>query len=81
MPLLQAVHEYEARLITYGFDAVITSRQRMDGNAAIHKPVIGRGVLAGMRISMRMYVINHPPPLKRRMAGTQARERGAGRED
>lgn len=78
-PLLQAIREYESRMIEYGFDAVIKSRAQMDGNGAIHKPVIGRAVLAGMRTSMR--VVNHTPPLKRRMAEGLARYRGADRED
>jgi 2-polyprenyl-6-methoxyphenol hydroxylase-like FAD-dependent oxidoreductase len=79
LPLLQAIHEYEARMRDYGFDAVLKSRAQMDGNAAIHKPIIGRLALAGMRTGMR--VVNHVPPLKRRMAASQQRYRGADREE
>jgi 2-polyprenyl-6-methoxyphenol hydroxylase-like FAD-dependent oxidoreductase len=77
--LLQAIHDYEARMIGYGFDAVLKSRAQMDGNAPLHKPVIGRAVLAGMRTGMRL--VNHLPPAKQRMAESMVRYRGADRED
>jgi len=79
MTLIGAIHAYETRMIDYGFDAVLASRKQMDGNGLIHKPVIGRAVLAGMRAGMR--AVNHLPPLKRRMADIQDRYRGAGREE
>jgi 2-polyprenyl-6-methoxyphenol hydroxylase-like FAD-dependent oxidoreductase len=68
-PLLPAIHEYEAEMIRYGFDAVIKSRQQMDGRDPIHQPVMGRAVLAAMRTGMR--VVNAVPPLKRRMLDAQ----------
>lgn len=75
MVLRAAVGDYEARMRDYGFDAVLRSREQMDGNGAIHRPIIGRAVLAGMRTSMR--VVNAVPPLKRRMAANMLRSRGA----
>ncbi|HEY6424905.1 MAG TPA: hypothetical protein VIY28_17040 [Pseudonocardiaceae bacterium] len=44
----------------------------------IHKPVIGRLVLAAMRTGMR--IVNHLPPLKRRMAASQRAYRGHDRD-
>jgi len=66
-------------MIDDGFDAVLASRKQMDGNGLIHKPVVGRVVLASMRAGLR--AVNHLPPLKRRMADAQDRYRGAGREN
>jgi len=76
--LQQAIHAYEAEMIRYGFAAVLASRKQMDGRDPIHKPVVGRLVLAGMRTGMRF--VNAVPPLKRRMADEQLRFRGADRE-
>ena len=76
--LVQAIHEYERRMIDYGFDAVLKSRQQMDANALIHKPVVGRVVLAGMRTGMRL--VNHVPPLKQRATDSLLRYRGADRD-
>jgi 2-polyprenyl-6-methoxyphenol hydroxylase-like FAD-dependent oxidoreductase len=78
LTLVRAIQDYETQMREYGFDAVRKSREQMDGNGAIHKPVIGRAVLAGMRTSMR--VVNHVPPLKRRMAASQERFRGSERD-
>lgn len=75
--LLPAIGEYEARMREYGFDAVLKSRQQMDGRDPIHKPVIGRAVLAGMRAGMR--VVNALPPIKRRMGRSMSSYRGAER--
>jgi 2-polyprenyl-6-methoxyphenol hydroxylase-like FAD-dependent oxidoreductase len=76
--LPQAVHEYEAAMIAYGFAAVEASRRQMDGRDLIHRPGIGRVALAGMRTGLR--VVNAVPPLRRRMATAQQRFRGADRE-
>lgn len=78
MTVIEAIHDYERQMIDYGFDAVLKSREQMDGNGAIHKPVIGRAMLAGMRAGMRL--VNHTPPLKRRMAESMERYRGADRD-
>lgn len=63
--LITAISEYEREMIEYGFEAVLASREQMDGRGAIHRPVIGRIVLACFRTFLR--VVNHVPALKRRM--------------
>ncbi|MFH8409170.1 FAD-dependent oxidoreductase [Streptomyces sp. NPDC018019] len=77
MPLVPAVRDYETQMIDYGFDAVRKSLAQMSGNALIHKPVIGRAALAATRTGMR--IINHLPPLKRKMAASQQTYRGRDR--
>ncbi|HEX3791804.1 MAG TPA: NAD(P)/FAD-dependent oxidoreductase [Pseudonocardiaceae bacterium] len=76
--LLAAIRDYETQMIDYGFDAVLTSRKQFSADDPIHKPVVGRLVLAGMRTGMR--VVNHLPPVKRRMAESEQRYRGKDRE-
>ena len=78
MDLVAAVRDYEAQMIAYGFAAVRSSRQQMDGNGLIHKPLVGRVALEGMRAGMRM--ANRLPPVKQRMIDGLQRERGADRE-
>ena len=77
--LLTAVNEYEAKMIDYGFEAVIKSRAQMSASDPIHKPLVGRAVLAGFRTAMR--TVNHVPPLKRRMRDSMLRYRGAARDE
>jgi 2-polyprenyl-6-methoxyphenol hydroxylase-like FAD-dependent oxidoreductase len=77
--LTAAVGQYEAKMIEYGFDAVLKSREQMTDEDPIHKPVIGRIVLAMMRTAMR--VTNHVPLLKKRMARSMLEYRGAGRDN
>jgi 2-polyprenyl-6-methoxyphenol hydroxylase-like FAD-dependent oxidoreductase len=77
--LLEAVGEYEGAMIEYGFDAVIKSRQQMSASDPVHKPVIGRVVLAGLRTAMR--TVNHVPALKRRMRDSMLTYRGADRAE
>jgi 2-polyprenyl-6-methoxyphenol hydroxylase-like FAD-dependent oxidoreductase len=77
--LVAAVHEYEAKMIEYGFDAVLKSRAQMSASDPVHKPVIGRVVLAGMRTAMR--AVNHLPPVKRRMRDSMMAYRGEGRDE
>jgi len=77
--LLEAISRYESKMIEYGFDAVIKSRQQMSADDPIHKPVIGRVVLAGMRTAMR--TVNHLSPLKRRMRDSMLTYRGAERDE
>jgi 2-polyprenyl-6-methoxyphenol hydroxylase-like FAD-dependent oxidoreductase len=79
MALRDAVQDYEVQMRDYAYEAVEKSREQMDGNGLIHKPVIGRVMLEGMRAGMR--IANHLPPIKRRMAEGLTRERGAGREE
>ncbi|WP_112275459.1 FAD-dependent oxidoreductase [Lentzea terrae] len=71
--VVQAISEYEREMIEYGFAAVQSSREQMDGNGAIHKPVIGRVVLAFLRTFLR--VTNALPPLKRRMMARDMADR------
>ncbi|MFC5263899.1 FAD-dependent oxidoreductase [Kribbella qitaiheensis] len=77
--LLQALGEYEAKMIEYGFDAVIKSKAQMSASDPMHKPVVGRVVLAGMRTAMR--TVNHLPPVKRRMRDSMLAYRGADRDE
>ncbi|KOV82149.1 NAD(P)/FAD-dependent oxidoreductase [Nocardia sp. NRRL S-836] len=68
-----AISEYEREMVRYGFEAVLASREQMDGNGALHKPVIGRVMLAMFRTFLR--VTNAVPALKRRMMARDAAER------
>ncbi|GAA3128541.1 2-polyprenyl-6-methoxyphenol hydroxylase-like FAD-dependent oxidoreductase [Kribbella aluminosa] len=77
--LVAAVREYETKMIEYGFDAVIKSRAQMTADDPVHKPVIGRLALAGMRTALR--TVNHVPPLKRRMRDSMLAYRGADRDE
>ncbi|MFD3400002.1 FAD-dependent oxidoreductase [Kribbella sp. NPDC058693] len=77
--LIPAVQDYEAKMIEYGFDAVIKSRGQMTSSDPVHKPVIGRVALAGMRTAMR--TVNHLPPVKRRMRDSMLAYRGADRDE
>ena len=72
--VLEAIREYETRMIGYGFDAVVASRRQMDGGDLVHRPVIGRVALAGMRTGLRL--VNRVPALKRQMAEANQRYRG-----
>lgn len=71
--VVRAISEYEQEMIKYGFEAVLASRQQMDANGAIHKPVIGRIALAFMRTFLR--VTNAVPVLKRKMLARDMAER------
>lgn len=71
--LLRAISEYEREMVEYGFRAVLASREQMDARGPVHKPVIGRVVLALFRTFLR--VTNAVPPLKRRMMARDAAER------
>jgi 2-polyprenyl-6-methoxyphenol hydroxylase-like FAD-dependent oxidoreductase len=75
MPLVEAIHAYEAEMLRYSSEAVIESRKNMNAGDAIHKPVVGRLQLAAMRTAMRM--INAVPPLNRRITRNIMRVRGA----
>ena len=77
--LVDAVGRYESKMINYAFDAVLKSRKQMTDEAPLHKPVIGRIVLALMRTAMR--VTNHVRLLKQRMARSISEYRGAGRDN
>ena len=77
--LLEAVRDYETRMIAYSGEAVEKSLDQMSGNGPMHKPVIGRVVLAGMRTAMR--TIDHLPAVKRRMAASENALRGHDRDE
>lgn len=77
--LTAAVRAYETKMIEYGFDAVLKSRAQMTSDDPMHKPVIGRMILAGMRTAMR--AVNHLPPVKRRMRDKMMAYRGADRDE
>jgi 2-polyprenyl-6-methoxyphenol hydroxylase-like FAD-dependent oxidoreductase len=79
LELVEAVGRFEAKMIKYGFDAVLKSREQMTDEDPIHKPVIGRIVLALIRTAMR--VTNHVRPLRERMARSMLNYRGAGRDN
>jgi len=71
--LVTAISEYEREMIEYGFEAVLASREQMDASGAMHKPVIGRVVLACFRTFLR--VVNAVAPLKRRMMAKENDQR------
>jgi 2-polyprenyl-6-methoxyphenol hydroxylase-like FAD-dependent oxidoreductase len=73
--LIDGVRDYETRMIEYGFKAVKDSRDQMTGDAPIHKPVLGRAVLAGMRTYLRL--VDRVPALKRKMIDGLYEYRGA----
>lgn len=77
MALRDGISSYEAEMRDYAFAAVKKSLEQMDGRALVHKPVIGRAALELTRAGMRL--VNHLPPLKRRMAASLEQERGANR--
>jgi 2-polyprenyl-6-methoxyphenol hydroxylase-like FAD-dependent oxidoreductase len=79
LELIEAIGRYEVRMVEYGFDAVLKSREQMTDQDPIHKPVIGRLVLGLLRTAMR--VTNHVPPLRERMARSILEYRGAGRDN
>ncbi|MER6951073.1 NAD(P)/FAD-dependent oxidoreductase [Nonomuraea sp. NPDC000554] len=79
-PLLDAVHRYETTMTGYAWDAVIKSRAQMDGHSIMHKGGLGGSLArAGMRTAMR--VMDHLPPVKRRIAAAESSFRGAGRDE
>jgi hypothetical protein len=61
----------------YGDEAVKESLAQMNSKALIHKPVIGRVILAGQRTMMR--VVNHLPPIKRKFEVVLSKSRGLDR--
>ncbi|AEW93757.1 MULTISPECIES: FAD-dependent oxidoreductase [Streptomycetaceae] len=76
--LLDAVGDYEERMRDYAYPAVLASRERMTGDAIVHKPVVGALALVGQRTMLR--AVNRFPALKRKFTERMADSRGAGRE-
>jgi 2-polyprenyl-6-methoxyphenol hydroxylase-like FAD-dependent oxidoreductase len=74
-PLVGAISEYEREMLRYSTEAVLKSRQQMNADDMLHKPVLGRVQLAAMRSGMR--VVNAFPSLKRRITESILRTRGA----
>jgi 2-polyprenyl-6-methoxyphenol hydroxylase-like FAD-dependent oxidoreductase len=74
IPLLPAIHRYEAEMLRYSTEAVIESRKQMNASDLIHRPLIGGIQLAGMRTVMRL--INAMPPVKRQILRRIMRVRG-----
>lgn len=79
LDLIESIGRYETKMRKYGYEAVLKSRQQMDGRSPIHKPVIGRVLLALQRTMMR--VINATPPIKKKMLASIENFRGAERLD
>jgi len=71
--VVDAIHDYEAEMVTYSTTAVLESRKQMNAHDLIHKPIIGRIQLAFMRLAMR--IINVVPALKRRVTVAFQRSR------
>jgi 2-polyprenyl-6-methoxyphenol hydroxylase-like FAD-dependent oxidoreductase len=80
LALVAAVHDYEITMTGYAWDAVVKSRAQMDGHSVMHKAgLVGGFARVGMRTGMRM--MNHPPPVKRKLVTAESTFRGAGRDD
>ena len=77
--LIDAIHAYETTMTGYAWDAVVKSRAQMDGHSMMHRAGLPGGLArAGMRTGMR--VVNHLPPVKRKMVTSESTFRGARRE-
>ncbi|MGK5638258.1 FAD-dependent oxidoreductase [Streptomyces sp. URMC 126] len=79
MTFLQAIDTYEAKMVRYGFEAVKESLKRTGGDQPIHKPVVGRAVLASMR--GYFWVARHVPSVHKKMEEDLYLDRGGDRED
>jgi len=66
-PLLEAIHDYEAGMIDYGFRAVMTSPHAMN-------QAIVESRLRATLVRMVLRLINRVPPLKRRMLNRMGEE-------
>ncbi|MEU7166096.1 NAD(P)/FAD-dependent oxidoreductase [Streptomyces morookaense] len=78
MTLHDAVHDYETQMVEYGFKAVLDSRKNFSGDQVVHRDVLGRVALVGMRAGL--WALNHLPPAKRKMADKLYEYRGGERE-
>lgn len=75
--VVKAVADYERQMRGYAWELVAKSLERFDADAAVYRPGIGgRLALTGMRTGMR--VVNHLPPLKRKMAAAMNADRDHG---
>lgn len=77
LTVIDAVADYERQMHGYAWELVDKSLERFDADAAVFKPGIsGRLALTGMRAGMRM--VNHLPPIKRKMAAAMNADRDHG---
>ncbi|MCZ4125328.1 FAD-dependent oxidoreductase [Streptomyces sp. H39-S7] len=77
--LVDAVNAYESRMVKYGFEAVIASKKQTGGDQPIHKPYLGRLVLASMR--GYFWLAARVPSMKQKMAQELYTYRGGDRDD
>ncbi|MEU3465897.1 FAD-dependent monooxygenase [Streptomyces sp. NPDC006733] len=77
--LVDAVNAYESRMVKYGFEAVIASKKQTGGDQPVHKPYIGRLVLASMR--GYFWLAARVPSMKQKMAQELYTYRGGDRDD
>jgi hypothetical protein len=65
-PLLAAIGDYEAQMVPYGFARVADSlaQNGSSGTGPLHKPVLGRVVLAATRTYFR--AVGHIPAVRRK---------------
>ncbi|MFC5182445.1 FAD-dependent oxidoreductase [Actinomadura harenae] len=75
--LLGAIGEYEAEMIPYGFARVKDSlaQNGTSGDDPLHKPVVGRAVLAGARAYFK--AVDKVPPMRRKFLDDLYTYRGA----
>jgi len=79
-PALDAIADYESQMHGYAWDLVAKSLERFDANSAVYGSGIGaRLALARQRIGMRM--VNHLPPVKRKMQAAMNADRDHGPND
>ena len=79
LTLTDAIGAYETTMTGYAWDAVVKSRAQMDGHSPMHRAgPLGGFARAGMRTGMR--VMNHLPPVKRKLVTSESTFRGAGRD-
>jgi 2-polyprenyl-6-methoxyphenol hydroxylase-like FAD-dependent oxidoreductase len=80
LSLTDAIYAYKTTMTGHAWDAVIRSRAQMDGHSTMHKAgLVGGFARAGMRTGMR--VMNHLPPVKRKLVPSESTFRGAGRDN
>lgn len=66
-------------MIRYGFDAVLASKRQTGGDQPIHRPYLGRLVLAGLRAQLALTA--RVPARRQRMADAMHAYRSADRDD
>ncbi|GAA1268297.1 NAD(P)/FAD-dependent oxidoreductase [Kitasatospora nipponensis] len=79
MTLIDAVLEYETKMVVYGTEAVKESKKQTSGDQPINKPYIGRLVLASMR--GYFWLASRVPSMRQKMAEDLYLDRGGNREE